>query len=299
MDKIQNAYLQMTSAVKATCDAHHTAWTGYASFETPYNAFLALFPEVDAAIALQEKSTEGTTIAKNNFRQELFAATVQLGIALHQYGKDTANAALTSDAKMSSSDIDKLSEKALVGHAVKLKGLVPTPVPAALSGTPYFITPAFITDFDVKITRFSNAIGTPRHIMAEKVRGTENLNAAIVSLRALLVDMDSAADVLQYTQAAFYSEYKTSREIEDAATMPRALTVTVINDISGEPIEGAEATFVPTRPAKTSGAHGMFYIQNMPNGSHTMTVTKPGFATNISTFAVDDEGAQLMVRMVE
>lgn len=297
MDKRQNAFLQMTSALKITCDAHEATWIGFPSFANAYYSFLALFPDVNEAIALQVKSTQGTTKAKNTYRSRLVQRSEQLGLALVQYGKDSGNVALVMDAKITNSMLNKMNEKELVGHAMKLKTLVPLPVPVELVNAPFFITPTFLADYNTDIENFSNAIGTPRHVLAEKMRGTKRLANIIASMRILLDDMDSAAAVLSYSAEDFYNEYETSRSIVDAATMPRSLTVTVVSAESGKPIEGAVAKFSSSKLEKKSGAHGMFFVQNMANRIHTMTVKKAGFSTNTTTFEMDNEGVQLTVMM--
>lgn len=300
MLKRQNAFLKMNSAVKATCDAHEASWSGFSSFTDPYVEFLNRFGQVNAAIALQAKLSKGTTEAKNALRAELNQSIFQLGIKLYQYGKDTANSQMAEDAYLSKSKIEKLSEKAVVGHAIKIQGLVPTPIPVVLSNFPYGITAAYMSDFQSIITNFSLVQGSPKHIRAEKKEGTQALAELIAQQRTLLESMDSAAEVLQFLHPIFYSEYKSCREITDAGATPRDLTVLVSDSASLQPIAGATATFAPGGLIKNTAAQGLFYVQKMKAGKYVLTIAKVNYASQDVPFEVDKNGGvKLNVQLVK
>lgn len=215
MNKRQNSFLQMCASVKVTVNAHQTAWSAYPAFASPYSVFLSSLAATDMAIALQKKQSIGTTEQKNSLRKELNAKLNELTNFLVLYSLITNDSDLKRDVYMSPTGITRLTEKALVGHATKLLALFPNPLPIFLNHTLDSIDTAFISNLETLIHDFTQAIGTPRHIIAERMKGTQELEKNIQLLREKLDQMDIAANVLQYTQAAFYSEYTTSRVLVD------------------------------------------------------------------------------------
>lgn len=298
MDTRQNDFLQMCAAVKATANAHNTAWNTYPAFSTPYASFLSTLTLCDEAIALQERASEGTTEHKAKLRQKLTERIIQLAAVLMQYGVDTNNLQLRRDVYLSQSDINKLSEKAFIGHCLKVKSLIPTPLPAAISAAPAAITATFISNLQNLITDFTNAVGTPRHIQAESMRGTEALETHINTLREKLELMDIAAAVLQYSQAAFHSEYTNSRFILDSASTQRALSVQITEAETGTAIAAAQCTINPGAISKLSGDMGYFYLQSLPAGNYTIEAVKAGYRTTTYNFVMDEVGGiQVVVPM--
>jgi hypothetical protein len=297
MNSNQNAFLQMCAAVKATADAHVNAWTSFAPFSSAYTPYLTLLAQTDDAIALQEKSSTGTTEGKALIRKNLTDKLMQLGDSLALYAQVINDAQLLSDAPMVRSTMEGLKEKELLGHAHKLQALVaPTAIATAVTAYPNNTT--LIADTGVQVAKFTSAIGTPRHIAVESMRGTEELERIITQLRAKLEQMDVAARVLQYSQLAFYSEYINSRAIIDANTTTRALTVTVKDNNNGELLENATAVFNPSNEIKSTGPQGMFYVQSMAAGNYTMTVSKPGYTEQSVPFTMDTFGGiQLVVNL--
>jgi hypothetical protein len=192
MTNYQNSFFQMCAAVKATADAHTTAWTNLVPFASNYTPFLTLLAQTNDALALQEKSSTGSTESKSIVRKNLTDKLEQLADILVLFGKVNNDTQLAEDAQMSRSEIDKLTEKALVGHALKLQTLA-APGPVAAAVALYSNSTTFITDTALMVTKFTTAIGGPRHIIAESMRGTEDLERIITQIRAKLDIMDAAA----------------------------------------------------------------------------------------------------------
>lgn len=294
----QNAYLQMAAAVKATCDAHPAAWSTFSPFADAYPEFTARLAAADAALALQASATEGATAGKKTLRTALAANLRILSAALVLHGKLTADTRMAADAKTTERMHTNMAEKSYAGHALKLLDMA-----AALPANtllPYGgVSAGFLNNTQVALDNFTNAIGTPRHIQSEKVRGGQDLDAVIEDILEIFEErMDPAAEVLAATQPDFYSEYQTSREIVDPGYTVRDLTVTVSDATTGQPISGVQATVAPGGIEKVTGAAGGFYIQDLDAGSYTLALARPGYAPKSVPFAVvDGEGATLEVTM--
>jgi hypothetical protein len=104
----------------------------------------------------------------------------------------------------------------------------------------------------------------------------------------------------------FYNEYRTTRKIIDTGTGSLALKGTATELQSGEPVQNATFTFQPATAGqlkamnssatgkingnspivKKTAAKGIFNIKSMPEGTYTVTITKPGYKDQIATVSV-------------
>lgn len=214
MNAVQNAHLQMFAAVQVTCDAHTAAWSGLPLFADAYADFVALLPDTVAAGALQATSSKGTTLAKKALRNTLEAKLLQIAAALVGYALTNNNAQLAEDARTTPSDLHNVGAEKLIFRSEKLLKFTEPLADDALE--PFGVSDEFITTAASDQDLFMESIGKPRHVIGESKRGTQELAVAIGGLNSILkLRMDPGAEVLKYTQAAFYSEYITAREIID------------------------------------------------------------------------------------
>ncbi len=286
MDRYQSAFLQMCAAVAATAAAHRPAWQPFAPFAAPFPRLETLRAAATAAAALQDTSSQGATESKAALREVLTTRATQLADILILWYKTTgANPQAAKDARTSRRSLHNQDEPGFAGRIQKLLTLTPgadaTPPTPPQSLADLGITAAFITGIKADLAAFVRATGTPRHIIAEKVRGTQDLEKAIDDLRELLVEeLDPAARVLGYTQPAFYSEYATSRKIVDPGYRTRALTVRISDAETGRPLEGVTASFQPKleEGEKSTGPEGEFYVERMEAGTYQMALDRPGYA---------------------
>jgi hypothetical protein len=293
----QNANMQMFDATVATCNAHDAAWSGNTYFSDAYNDFLTKHALLPAALARQSTTSTGTTEQKENMRIALMQDLMPIADILVLYGKVTKQDQFASDAKTNPTKLRRYTEKALVGYATKLLDVANSITPATIA--PYGLTPAMLTNAQAKLVTFTGAMGKPRHQIAEAVRGTNELEELIEDMMEIMTErMDPAAAVLQYTEPAFYAEYKTAREIIDPSFNTRALTVNITTS-TGQAIPGATVSINPGNISRQSGATGAFFLNTLTEGPYTMSIAKSGYDNKTVNFSiVGNDPLTLNVQMV-
>ena len=148
------------------------------------------------------------------------------------------------------------------------------------------LAPTNLTDLEDRRVAFRDATGQPRQKKLVAKDGTTALEKKIAELDAYLEQMDTAADVLQFSEPSFYGQYKGAREIIDPSYSTRQLTVKITTASTGAQVEGVEAIINPGNIKKLSGAAGMFYINNMPAGSYTMLLTSKSHQAKTEQFNI-------------
>jgi hypothetical protein len=201
---------------------------------------------------------------------------------------------LRADARTSPSTLRNFSEGDLVGHGAKLLSLA-----QGLDLSPFGIDGAFLTQTSAASSAFVQAIGTPAHILRQKKEATQKLAGSIAQMRAILrEELDPAAEVLRYTQPAFYSEYKSARAITDPGYRRRAFRISIVDAQSRRPLSGVQGVVMPGDIRKKSRKGGQFYIDRLPEGEYTVTLRLDGYAERTVVFAVvDGEGTKVEVEM--
>jgi hypothetical protein len=281
----ERAYLDMVDVTIATCEAHRSAWQTFAAFATPYLRLLQLRQEATDAIGLQSTSSKAATASKLALRESLSARLLRLSDCLVFYFTRTApNTASAGTARHTKSGLRQMDGATLIGTADELLLLAPgadrtPPTPPAELVT-LGITADFITALKQNLEDFTKAKGVPRHLRQESARGGKDLDAVIDNIHDLFdTDLDPAVRVMQYSQAAFATEYFGSRKIVDPGYRTRPLTVRISSSTTGERLSGVAATFTPeiAGGVKTTGPAGEFYVEKMEGGTYQMSLSMPGY----------------------
>lgn len=298
MDAQQNAKVQMGSAVVAVCEGHVDDWGTNEPFAEPYDRFRTKTDNIITALARQSTLSLGTTMDKQDAREELEAPVVRVADALVLHGKRNNKKGMAEDCRTSAAKLSAMREKDLVAFTKKL--LIHADSVADADLLALGITPAMITAIGTKMEAFTTLSGAPRHMIAEAVSGTQDLDVLIEEMMEILEEeMDPAMEVLKYTHPALASEYKTAREIIDPGYNTRALTVNISANGSGESIAGVEARIMPGNIEKLTGPGGSFYINNLAAGTYTMILTSNSFATKTEEFSIaNNQSTVVEVTMV-
>lgn len=285
MNAQQQAFVQMCSAVVATCNAHTDVVSAFAPLQNALAEFEAALPNVDAALVLQNTTTEGSTGEKADMRQTATTLAVKLADILVLHGKLTGKQQLAQDAKVSYRELRNAGDRKFVGYVKTLQTLYNNQLPADITALGF--TAADATALDGLLTNFTQAIGTPRHQAAESQRGTKNLEEALDALEDILEErMDPAARAMRHSQPDFYDEYTTAREIIDPSYNTLALRVKITSGQNGQPLAGVTALITPGAVQKTTGAAGMFQVDNLAPGEYSMQLSLAGHTAKTVPFAV-------------
>jgi len=163
----------------------------------------------------------------------------------------------------------------------------------------YGVTAAILTTMQTAITNFSGAIPKGRVGTTDGEQSTQQLATLFNTLKTNWAKIDKLVAMVQTAQPNFYQEYLNVRKVISTGNGSFALQASATEINSGEPISKATFTFAPSngllKSAATNGkdnivkktaAKGKFNIKSMPEGTYTVTITKPGYKDLVVTVSV-------------
>src|ERR1043165_2905799 len=179
MTGIQNAKLQMSAAVKATCDANAAVFATFAPFNGPYTDFCDALLGVDTIVGRQGTKTEGETQVKDNKRTDLESIVNLVTASLVLHGS-LNGLAMEEDARTTPSQVKKMAAVKLVGHADKIGALAAVLTPAELAAVR--LTAGDLTNLEARRIAFRDSTGQPRQKQALSKDATAALEKKIEEL---------------------------------------------------------------------------------------------------------------------
>jgi hypothetical protein len=269
MNDRQNSFISMLASVDSCCRARQADWSGCQPFVDSYAAFKALYDELPQVLNRQSDQSEGWTEYKRIRRDAVTPEAMRMARALEYYANINNNEELRADARTTPTMLQRMAEKAFVGHVTKLLSLVAAIDIAQL--TPYGLSAAQVTTAGTLLSEFTAALGKPEHAATKAAAATKRLAAIVAEARSLLKRrMDLAAAMLQDDQPDFYLLYKNCREIVDPGSRTRSLQVVVRSAETGQLLPGADLIISPGDIRKKTGRSGMCYINRLQAGKYTI-----------------------------
>jgi hypothetical protein len=256
----------------------------------------------------QKFDKTGITEGKNQLKTLLITTTADNSRKLTAYAKFTNNPTLLGEVKFTESDLKRCADTALKDYAQIVYDRAQTNV---ASLTNYGITAATQTAFLTAINNYNAVLASPRVGITVKSQATKQLVTLFKTADDALANMDTAVEIIRLSQANFYNGYKTARKIVDTGIGSLALKGTANDLQSGEPIQNATFTFKPATTllkaassngnnniVKKTATKGSFNIKSMPEGTYSVTITKPGYKDQIVTVSVvNGEMTDLVIQL--
>ncbi|MBI4327987.1 MAG: hypothetical protein HY674_22380 [Chloroflexi bacterium] len=209
MTSKQENKLSMYLAVKAVCDRNTSTWQTLQAFADGYTEFGAHLQNIQTLSQSQSQATTGLAADKQQLREAMAAAAVEIAGAASAYAKKVKNNDLAAKVNVSVSDImggrdTTAADTARNVHAAATANL-------ANLGS-YGITAAKLTALKGKIDAYAASISKPRDARASTKTATEQMSAEFDAADAALADqMDSLMPQFQPANAAFVTDYQNAR----------------------------------------------------------------------------------------
>jgi hypothetical protein len=231
------------------------------------------------------------------------------------YATNSNNAVLLAETSYTESDLKRSPDTVLKDRCQVIYDRANSNLTALST---YGVTAAILTNLSTAITNFNTAIPKPRIGIADKKLATVQLATLFDTLDSNFAKIDVLVEMVKVSQVNFYNEYKSLRKIIDTGTGSLALKGTATELQSGGPVKNATFTFQPASAAqlkamnnsaagngngnspivKKTAAKGSFNIKSMPEGTYTVTITKPGYKAQIATVSVvNGEMSDLVVQL--
>jgi len=310
MNSTQEDKLSMYYAVKNVCETNRPAWFESVVFANSCDLWLAKIPMIEQNRHIQMNGNTGPTTNKTGKRVTMTDSALFIANRLQSYANVTGNPELAESVAYSATDMKKARDTDVAGMCNIVLGK------ATLYATnieDYGVTASLITDLQLAITDYSEALATPQAAKSQVKTATAELVRLFKEADDVLTKrMDLDIEVFKTSVPEFYGQYHAARLIVATGGRTTSLLGKVTLAGSQEPVKGVTFTFTPetngTMKAaatetlqpivKKSALKGNFRIASLPEGTYQVTVKKTGFKELVlTTTVVSGETTNLKVEI--
>jgi hypothetical protein len=210
----QENKLSMYLAVKAVCDRNNSTWQTMQAFGDGYTEFGGHVQTIQTLSQSQSQATTGLATDKEQLRQAMAGATVEVAGAVSAYARKAKNNDLAARVSVSASSI-MTGRDTLAADTARNVHTAATANLANLGS--YGVTAAKLTALKAKIDAYAASISKPRDARASTKTVTEQMDGEFKAADAVLKDqMDKLVPQFKSANAAFVADYQNARIIVDS-----------------------------------------------------------------------------------
>jgi ribosomal protein S17E len=253
-------------------------------FMENYSILLSTANEIQKISETQGVDKKGIAIDKNKLKKVLISLAAKNSRKVAALAKFNNNDTLLKEVRFSDSDLERMQEVKLIERAQTIYNKADANIGSLAE---YGITPETQKVFIDSITALNSALKTPRSGIAEKKKATERLVVLFQTADKALELMDFAVGIVKDEQVGFSTAYYSSRKLVDTNTGTVSLKARATELVNGTPLKGVIFTFTPESTSmsfngngklvKKTAEKGSFQVKNMPAGTYTVLVQKPGY----------------------
>jgi len=259
------------------------------------------------AIGEEQKDVKtGFAKDKNRLKEQLIAIAADNSGKLAAIARFTKNETLMDKVRFTLSELKRMKDVELKDYAEILYDKVESNLDKLAE---YENTPDTQKVFLETIKAYNAALSTPRTGIADKKKATQKLVVLFTEADAVIEEMDYAVNAVRLKNPDFTNTYRTVRRLVDTSTGNLALKGIAWDNSTGLPLKGVRFIFQhdggTTLTAggngelvKKTAEKGSFNIKNMPAGTYTVSVSKPGYKTKeVKVSVAEGERSEVIVEM--
>jgi hypothetical protein len=296
MTNKQESVEKMSLSSVSFLNANATITATIPGYSTYFPIVVTTNGQIQTAKVQQENDESGNITAKNQIRATLITQTLDVIRKTVAYATVVNNSVLLTQVKYTDSSVNKSSDSNLTSIAQVVHDAANANAAALVA---YGVTAANITTLQATITSFVAAIPKARIGTTDGGEATKLLATLFKTLTDTWDKIDTLIEVVKISQPNFYNEYHDVRKVISTGTGSYALQASAKELNSGDPVAKATFTFSPAATllksavanvkdniVKKTAAKGKFNIKSMPEGTYTVTITKPGYKDQVVTVSV-------------
>lgn len=305
MNNLQENRLSMYLAVRDYLLQYSEITKDLPNYDQHFTELQKAIGEIQSIAEIQKSDTKGYAKQKQSFREKLITLTLDVSHKMNAFAKFNGNLMLQTEVKMTRSRLLRATDTGLrdfaqIIYAKAKANLEP------LKG--YGVTSETQAEFLDTINKYNASLSGPRVAKTETVQATKQLTVLFNKADLMLENIDAAIGIIKYSQSNFVNGFKTAKKIVSAGTGSLALKGSAIDTKSGTAIKGVKFIFksdniymasgVPPEFVKTTADKGSFIIKSMPQGTYTVTISKPGYKEKVvSVVVAEGEMTELRVML--
>jgi hypothetical protein len=296
MQNVQENRLSMYLAVRDFLIPNSEITKDLPNYETYFAELQKAISEIQSIAEIQKSDTKGFAKQKLHLREKLIALTLDTSHKMNAFAKFSNNLMLQSEVKMTRSNLLRATDTGLRDLS---RIIYDKAVPYLEALKEYGVTQETQTELLDAINKYNASISGPRVAKTGTAQATKKLTLLFEKADQMLENIDTAIGIIKMSQANFYNGFKTAKKIVTTGTGTLALKAFAVESGNGVPIKGVKFTFKPDNvnmtlsgnPAeivKITAEKGSFIIKSMPQGTYTVSVSKPGYKEKIVSVVIAD-----------
>lgn len=231
----------------------------------------------------QLESRKGYRISKNITKEDVINEMYGLSGQVKSLAVNTNNTLLREKVSFTLSKLRTMADGILQFNAAVI---YENALENIADLAPYGVTPATLAATQDLLTAFSEKLAQPRNAVTDKKIHTELLKLEFEKADELLdITMDTLVIIVRLTEKVFYKQYHNNRNIVGPFYSSLALRVFVFSqDLL--PLKNVKAIINGDPTIYKTSVKGSFRIKSLPDGMHTITLSKAGYQTQVITFPI-------------
>lgn len=259
------------------------------------------------AIGEEQKDVKtGFAKDKNRLREQLITIAADNSGKLAAIARFTKNETLMDKVRFTLSELKRMKDVELKDYAEIIYDNVESNLDKLAE---YENSPESQKVFLETIKAYNAALSTPRTGIADKKKSTQKLVVLFTEADAIVEEMDYAINAVRFKNTDFTNAYRTVRRLVDTGTGNLALKGIAWDNSTGLPLKGVRFIFQPEggttltaggngELVKKTAEKGSFNIKNMPAGTYTVSISKPGYKTKeVKVSVANGERSEIVVEM--
>jgi hypothetical protein len=228
---------------------------------------------------------------KKQSKDQLILKTVEVSGMIRAYAVIQENSLLEQQMKLAKSNLALLTDLALSAKVEEVLGKAAELSPNL---TDYGVNQELTDSLSAQLGRFNLNLPQVRNNISDHKHSLEEMQRVMDNGDVLLKKMDALMEIIRYSNASVYSDYRNRRKVIETGHRKRSLHLWVTDDTSTEPVSKASVTIhsknhteLP-KVVKSSGPKGGVFVDSLDAGEYSFEVSFNGYQTTAGTFFVND-----------
>lgn len=295
MRNVQENRLSMYLAVRDFLIPNGEITKDLPNYETYFKELQKAISEIQAIAEVQKSDTKGFAKQKLHFRDKLITLTLDTSHKMNAYAKFNGNLMLQSEVRMTPSKLQRATDTGIRDFAQIIYDKAGSNL-EALKG--FGVTPETQTELLDTINKYNASISGPRVARTGTAQATRQMTVLFEKADLMLENIDAAIGIIKISQVNFYNGFKTAKKVVSAGTGSLALKGSATDSRNGAAIKGVKFLFRSDNVllassgsspeiVKTTADKGIFILKSIPQGTYSVTVSKPGYREKVVSVVVN------------
>jgi hypothetical protein len=251
-----------------------------------------------AAKNQQAVNNTGIVIDKNSQKQLIAEASTEIKDKILAYAGLEDVKGISQKINFSESDLRRASDSTLIERCFIIEAIGREHVAKMEE---YHLTIEELDALNAMVKDFEKNITTPRITVTEKSVATKRIEELIKEIDGILSKIDLIVNTQKKIHPIFYKHYQKVRKVVMLQGSSLKVKAHAFDHVTKEGIKGVlfvpeqnqqqpNATHGRIRPIliKKTANKGSFHVKSIPSGNYTVTISKPGYESQVITVYVAD-----------